>query len=152
MKKRILISILVIAVCFVLIGCGKENNENISDPNNTTNNVENNSNNENTNTSTNDNIHLYSDNTKYVFEFENVTYVFYYSGDEITAYHTYIDYEDAATAQYAYQFLKKEDLEEVDKYYVSGKYLVFEYNKSQYEDMKVSDLKTVYSYMTEVTK
>lgn len=148
MKKKIIIGTIII-MCFLLVGCGKSNDD-IEETidNNQTNNV-------NTSGESNaksEDIKLYSDNTKYVFEMGNVKHVFYYSGEEITAYHAYLDYGDANTAQLSYNLLKAEDLDDVDKYYVNGKYLVFEYNKSQYEDMKASDLKTAYSYMKEITK
>ena len=37
-------------------------------------------------TTSEEDVKLYSDNTKYVFEYTNTKYVFYYSGDKITAY------------------------------------------------------------------
>jgi hypothetical protein len=134
---------------FITTACGTETNNNKGEENT----------NSNTNTETSesektvyDDIELYSDDTKYVFEMGNTKYIFYYSGDEITGYTTYTEYEDAETANAVYSLLKKEDLTGVDKYYTKGKYIVYELNKSEYEDMKASDIKLAYSYMKEVKK
>lgn len=143
MKKKIFISLLVFLLCFVMIGCGKTTDENDNDDvlnNPETNNV----------TTLEDDVKLYSDNTKYVFEYGNTKYVFYYSGDKITAYHTYVNYESASTAKAVYNALKLDDYEDLDKVSVKGKYLLFEWNKSTYEDLSASELKTVYSYMREL--
>jgi len=142
MKRKIFIGLLAIAMCFVLVGCGKtvEDNEedNVLDTGTTTNN------------GSDEEVKLYSDNTKYVFEYVNTKYVFYYSGDTITAYHTYVDYETAASAKAVYSALKLGDYEDLDKVTQKGRYLVFEWNKRTYEDMTASDLRTAYSYMKEL--
>lgn len=145
--KRIVLFVCILFSVFLVTGCGKDEVVN----NNNSNNIENNSSGE-----TYENIELYSDETKIVFRYETTTYVFYYSGEEITGYHTYIDYGDAATAGSAYQVFNTEkkngQMETVDKVYTKGKYVVFEFNKSEYEGMEVKDLRTAYSYMEEVKK
>ena len=142
MKKRIFICLLVFTLCFVMIGCGKTTEEDdtydVLDSDTAS------------ETTSEEDVKLYSDNTKYVFEYTNTKYVFYYSGDKITAYHTYVDYENASTARAVYSALKLNDYEGLDKVSVKGKYLLFEWNESTYEDLSASELKTVYSYMKEL--
>jgi len=147
MKRKVILTMLVLVLFFAITGCGK--NKGLADAADKNSVEQADTSGDN---SSYDDIELYSDSTKYVFELSNTKYVFYYSGDTITAYHTYVDYNDAATAKTAYQLLKLEDYPEVNKYYVKGKYIVFEWNKSQYEDMTVSELKTAYSYMKELKK
>ena len=147
MKKKILLGFLAMTFCFTLTGCGDSNKEEVIDD--TSSNIEETI--ENTKESgVEEELKLYSDDTKYVFQYGNITHVFYYSGDTITAYHSYIDYGDANTATLTNNLLSVEDLVDVDKHYVKGKYIVFEHNKNQYEDMTVSELKTAYSYMKEI--
>ena len=100
---------------------------------------------------TSEEIELYSDDTKVVFLFNKIRYVFYYSGDEITAYHTYVDYGDNATAKMAYSVIDRED-ETIKNCYVDGRYVVFEWEESEYEGLTYSNLRTVYSYMEELKK
>lgn len=154
MKKKIISILCLVLVCTTLTGCGlkskikeyvkselEEEVEKVEDQVN-----------DNDNSETEDEIKLYSDNTKYVFELGNIKHVFYYKGDKITGQHTYIDYNDNDTAKMAEKMLNFDDLENVEKHYVKGKYLVIEYNKNAYENLTVQDVKEAYSYMEEVTK
>ena len=93
----------------------------------------------------NDTIELYSDSTKMVFKNGNTQMIYYYSGEDITAYHAYIDYETAANANYALSLVEIGDI--VEKAYTKGRYLVVEYAKETFEDLKVSHVRTLYSYM-----
>ena len=154
MKKLLKIVLCIVVSCFFLTGCSlknivkghiekefQEGSEKIKEQ------ME-----ESNSSSDEEEIKLYSDNTKYVFEFGSVRYVFYYKGDKITGQETYIDYGSSEMAEMAEKLLKTEDLESVEKHYVKGKYLVLVYNKSAYENLTVSDIKDAYSYMSEVTK
>ena len=89
---------------------------------------------------------IYEGNTTSFLE-----YVFYYSGDEITAYHTYVDYGDNATAKMAYSIIDRDD-ETIKNCYVDGRYVVFEWAESEYEDLTYSNLREAYSYMEELKK
>ncbi len=141
MKNKV-IKILLVLMCFVLVGCGsKKVEQNISshyDDDSITNN-------------SSEEIELYSDDTKVVFLFNKIRYVFYYSGDEITAYHTYVDYGDNATAKMAYSIIDRDD-ETIKNCYVDGRYVVFEWAESEYEDLTYSNLREAYSYMEELKK
>ena len=151
MKKKLLISILIVIFCFTLVGCGKTKEESKETNTNASETTTDNSNDStNGSSSSDEEVKLYSDNTKYVFEFSNTKYVFYYSGDKITAYHTYVDYNDSASAKAAYQLIKMEDYPEVKNITLKGKYIVFEWAESEYEDLTASNIRTAYSYMKEV--
>lgn len=141
--KKIFLSLFLVITLFMITSCGKENDNLDSNSGDSVLEHE---------QHVNDDIELYSDDTKYVFEMGNTKYVFYYEGDTITAYHTYVNYGDSRTARYTYNFIKKEDYPVADKYYVQGKYLVFEWNKSEYQNLKASTLRQAYSYMKEVKK
>ena len=101
--------------------------------------------------STND-LGLYSDDTKYVFLNDNTIHVFYYEDNTITAYHVYVNYEEEELAKYAYDAVTKETTDTVEKYYVKGKYLVFEYKESEYMDLEPSKLEKTYAYMKKIDK
>jgi hypothetical protein len=144
MKKKIILTILVVISIFLIAGCnsnkpneneGKNGNTNVENGNNTTNDVQ-----------------LYSDDSKYVFEYDNTKHVFYYSGDTITAYHTYVKYDTEELAGYAYKLLKIEDFPNATKYYQNGKYIVFEWKSEEYNNMTASEIKIAYSYMKELKK
>ena len=149
MRKKILLSLLALVFLFVVTGCGNKDteNDNTGDNTNNTNVVE-----DNTQTSSDTEWNLFSDDSKTVFENTNTKYVFYHTGETITAYHTYVDYNDAATAAAAYAVFQQQGVEDADKVYLQGRYVVFEWNKSTYEDMTTSTLKLAYSYMKELKK
>ena len=152
MKKKFFVLLITILCLFIISGCGKDkdidnNNDNNNDDNNGSE-VENTS----SSSTTEDDFKLYTDDTKLVYEEGNTKYIFYFSGDTITAYHTYVDYSDPTTANYAYQVFKNDGVETANKFYVKGKYVVFEWNESEYKDLTASQVKLAYSYMKEVRK
>ena len=148
MKKR-LINFITITLCILLItGCGLQNDaeEDIETTNNNT------AEEAETNTSTeSEKIELYSDNTKIVFKNASGSLVFYYSGEKITKYEAYLDYQTPALAQYALSVIEK-DNSTIKNAYVKGRYVVVEYNESEYENMTVSEVRTLYSYLEESQK
>ena len=150
MKKYLLI---LIAFCLTisLTACGKDDGE--ESPTGKEQSSEAANGNEEENSSIEDvaeKIELYSDDTKMVFKNGTSQLVYFYSGDEITAYHAYIDYENAATANYALSLIEKD--ETIAKAYTKGRYLIVEYAKSEYEDLKASEVKALYSYMEQIQK
>ena len=76
--------------------------------------------------------------------------VYYYSGEKITKYEVYLDYNDAATAKFALSVL--DDEEGIKKKYTKGKYLVIEYDESEYDTLTLTEVKTMYSYLEEIKK
>ena len=145
--KKFLLCLMAIVLLFTVTGCGSDNNNDID--NNDQSNVEETS---NQNENNYDEIELYSDDTKLVFASGSGKVVFYYSGDKITAYHAYFDYQTNANANFALRALKYEDNESIDKAYVKGKYVVVEYAASEYENMSLEDVKLTYSYLEELKK
>lgn len=158
MKKKYLLGLFVIIMCFVLVGCGQaeenESGNNSIKQDEIENNNNNNQNETQDNTTQNDaaDIELYSDDTKIVFKNDQGRAVYYYSGKEITAYHVYIDYETAANANIALSVLNTEENETIESAHVEGKYLVIVYKKSTYESLNVDTLRMVYSYLEELKK
>lgn len=146
MKKKVLLILIIFLMTFTLLGCGKESNK--KEEKITRDEIEKLIN--DSDTSSDSEINLYSDDTKIVFENGNSKLVFYYSGNEITAYHSYIDYGDSVTAKYALKVLENGD--NIDKIYTKGKYLVIEYDKSQYETLTLDEVKLTYSYLEELKK
>ena len=133
MKKNIILLFLIILVSIVIIGCKKEekiDNDTIKEAD----------------------LLLYSDKEKKVYEDGNTRYVFYYKDDKITGYQTYIDYDTNALAKKAFKDLDRSKYINASKYYVKGKYIVFEWKKSEYEDLTVNIVKTKYSKMKELIR
>lgn len=155
MKKKILYFLMINLVMFVLVGCGSNTIKNVDDLISESKEAVSEAKDkvvEEVNKADNDEdkIDLYSDDSKIVFANGTVKLVYYYSGDKITAYHTYIDYADAATAKYALSILNKDDT--MGKAYTNGKYLVIEHSESEYEGLTVSEVRATYSYLEEVQK
>ncbi len=143
MKKIILCSLLFLMMLFAT-GCGKTTEDDINEYGNPE------GTNETVNSNDNDKIELYSDNTKMVFQNGTSSLVYYYEGDKITGYHAYIDYGNAATANYVLSMLDKD--ESIAKAYTKGRYVVIEYAESEYENTTTDEIRLLYSYLEEVQK
>ena len=85
---------------------------------------------------------LYTDDKKMVFKDGNKYAIYYYSGTKITGYQDYIDYGTEEAANEALASYKKS--KNVDNVTTNGKYLVLEYNKSEYNDLTIYKLRTMY--------
>ena len=143
MKKIILCSLLFLMMLFAT-GCGNDTTTGEDETNNGG------SSSEVESKSDDDKIELYSDNTKMVFQNGTSSLVYYYEGDKITGYHAYIDYENAATANYVLSMLDKN--ESIAKAYTKGRYVVIEYAESEYENTTTDEIRLLYSYLEEVQK
>lgn len=99
---------------------------------------------------------LRSDGTKLVYKGPDdiSTIVFYYEGDTITREVVYFDYEDVSIANIAAQALKSDEADNdgIKSVAVDGTQVVVEYRESEFEGMSVSDIKTAYAYLQEVTQ
>lgn len=139
MKKKLLI---IFISLLLLVGCNKEKegkiNINLGE--------------EEKPSVTEKDIELYSDNTKLVYVSEKAKLVYYYSGETITGYYIYIDYGDGETAQLALTAFNTNKSTDVKRAYTRGKYLVIEYNESEYKDLSVSKVKKDNSYLEEAKK
>ena len=134
MKKIFLLLILMI-FCFITVGCKKEQNTLPKDV-----------------TPIDGELEAFSDDTKIVFKDNNSTHIFYYDKDIITSHITYIDYATNAIAQAAYEATKLNSNSMVKRAYVNGKYLVFEWKESEYNNMTVEKIRLSYSNMKELIK
>lgn len=145
MKKAlgILISIFMI---FALVGCGNDE-KNIGDI------IENQNNDNKNNEDSEENIKLYSDDTKLVFNFNGVyQIVYYYSDDKITGLEYYYNYGDSATAKYAVTTLKSAYEQETNIKSVEqkGSYVIVKFTEKEYKDDTVEEIKQTYSYLEQI--
>lgn len=101
-----------------------------------------------------------SDGSKYVFTMETTgerdetmpvkTHVVYtYTDDTITGMKTYAEYANAGEAKKAYDlYVSSEGTPvEMSRYSLDGKYVILDADKSEYEDLKASDVKQQIEFM-----
>ena len=144
MKRKLLFGLLAILFAFTLTACG---NDDVIDNNNSNDNdggeiVE--------EKGAFDELDLYSDDTKVVFESGLTRLVFYHDGTVITAYHAYIDYTDNESAEYALSALNKEL--SIKKAYTKGRFLVIEYADEEFEGYTLEDVELAYAIYKKITK
>lgn len=84
-------------------------------------------------------------------EFEPaVTYVvYYYSGDKVNGMKVFFAYDDETEAKEANKNIKMDEKEWAVGRSLNGKYIVFEANEDQYEDLSVSLVKKMIESMRE---
>lgn len=140
--KKILFCLLICLVSFTLTGCGDKEKTNESDVNDT-----------NNNDVSDIDVDLYSDDTKLVFDFNNIyKIVYYYEGSSITGLEYYYNYEDVATAKYAISMIKSqyEELDTVESVKQNGKYIVIKFKEEEFNDTTVEEVKQTYSYLKQI--
>ena len=142
MKKKTYLLLLIGILSIIVTGCTKEE-EKVKDISN----IPESGNFEYIPTN---NDKLYSDKNKIVFANGKAKLVYYYSGETITGYESYIDYEDPVAAKYAESTFEKDD--SIKEVYTKDQYLVVVYNDSEYKDVTLSELKVIYSMLEEVKK
>lgn len=147
--KKILITLSAFIICFALVGCGSQINldDIIGGESGETG-----DNGDDQGTKV-DEIKLFSDDTKLVFNFQDVyTIVYYYSGETITGLEYYYNYGDASTASYAKmtltnQYKEGDNIESITQ---NGKYLIVKFKPDAYKDTTASEVKQTYSYLNQV--
>ena len=148
--KKILLTLLALFLSFSLTACGSDEEKEENKGGEKTSEVETDEGeNNNSVEDVAEKIKLYSDDTKMVFKNGNTQLVYYYSGDKITAYHAYIDYETAALANLALSTIEENDTA-IAKAYTNGRYLVVEYAESEYENTTVKEIRALYSYLEQI--
>ena len=155
MKKKVLLlgGILVI-MCFILTGCGNENNTQKAE------NSKSSSNSSSTSSQTTSNNvgkelkfdvnDLYSDNEKLVFKNTNTSYIILpYENGTITQHFTCLIKENNQEAQTMYDAFKKESSNNGLQAYVIGNYYIYEHSaeNDEYIGQNVSTMKMAYSSM-----
>lgn len=155
-SKKLLAILLVCVVSISLTGCGsniKNELDNIVDQfENDNNQDEENKGNEN-NSNKDDSMKLYSDDTKLVFNMEDLYYiVFYHNGNEVTGLEYIYDYPDIETVKFFEKTVKAsyEADDSVEKVEVKGKQLRIKFKKSVYDGQTVESIKQAYSYLEEM--
>ena len=158
MKRKILFSVLAIIMCLTIVGCGKEEKQNnilgdiIENFTNSENNDKDDSskNNDDKDTSL-DEIKLYSDDTKMVFNFyDQYNIVYHYKGDTITGLELYYDYGTEELAKISKSAIEQTQDYEIKSVVQKGRYVIVTYNEEAYQDMTVEEVKQTYSYLEQV--
>ena len=148
MKKKLFIILLVGLLFITLTGCGK--NEEIPNADN----GESVKPGARDGETENDEIKLYSDDTKLVFDATAYKMVFYYSGEKITGLEYYVDYQDSATAAYALASVKTQYNEEdnIDSITQNGRYILVKFTEEEYKDLSVEEVKSTFSYFKQINE
>ena len=153
--KKLLKSLLgVFCVCVLLVGlteCGNAENE---EENNDINN-QGEPNAESDPEDVVDEVKLYSDDTKIVYNYSNIYYIVYYhDGTNITGLEFVYNYPDRETAAIALTTLKTtyEDSanENVESITQEGKQITIKFNEEEYKDDTLEEIKSTYSFLEEV--
>lgn len=155
MKKKVLLGFLFSLIILLSVGCGKEEKDLNGIFGGKGNDVtEKDNDNGSTPSDQVDEISLYSDDTKMVFDFMGVyKLVYYYSGDVITGLEYYFDYGAAATAAYSVATIKSTYQQENIKSVVQkGRYVIVTFNESEYASTTVEEIKSTFSFLAEVQK
>lgn len=144
--------LLVLFISLSLMACSKEENEPI--PGNNDAPIENTDNSENQGDADDlENLNLYSDDTKIVFNFNDVyNIVYYYEGNEITGMEYYYNYQTSEVAAYAKAGIEASKDENVESVIQKGQYIIVKFNEKEYNDYTLEEIKQTYSYLEEVKK
>lgn len=143
---------LTLVLAVLLTGCGnKENSDDFSKNAQTKdNNLKNGDSKE---PSTVDDMKLYSDDTKIVFNMQDVYYlVYYHNGHEITGLEYIYDYQDSAAAKSAAAVLKTTQDENIEKIEAIGSKVKVVFKKEQYKGETLESVRQTYSYLEEIKK
>ena len=100
-----------------------------------------------------------SDDTKYVLTqdyglsgaVKTHTVIYYDKDDNITKWENYLEYDDAETANAAYEYVKDVNQEKSGvKFSINGKYIISEYPKETYENTAASTYKQWFDSLTKL--
>jgi hypothetical protein len=146
-RNKFLIILIAFFVFFSLVGCDKEAVLEKGDDTNTNTN--------DTNEESETDLKLYSDDSKIVFNFNDLYYITYYhNGETITGLEYVYDYGSYETAKmyvdsYAINDSYKQE-NNVKSIKQNGQYLIITFNESEYEDQTLESIKQTYSYLEQV--
>jgi len=168
MKKKIFGSLSILLISFSLVGCGGEEekqdenkllndmlegliNEEININDNYNDNEINESDIDNIIDSTIDNIELYSDSEKLIYNFNNLYHlIYYYEGNKITGLQYRYDYGSAELAALSKSILETDNDPSIKSVVQDGRYIIVTYNEEEYKDMTVEEVKETYSYLEQI--
>ena len=136
MKKKYLIGIMTLLLCFTLIGCTnkKEETKNPDEP-----------------TRVDESKFVTNDKTL-VYKEADAYFVYEHEGEKITSYATYISYPNHELAQQVYDANKDQKYDTVKELYVDGNYLVYVWAESEYKDYTLTSIKELNKEMKLVDK
>lgn len=156
MLKKILknlFAILLISIISIsLTGCDDKNDDDII---NNANKQSEKNNTKKENEDVNDVVALYSDDTKMVFNVDDVYYmVYYHDGTKITGMEYVYSYPDVETAKFTETTLKStyEKNDGVESVERSGKQIKILFDDDSYEDLSVEEVKKTYSMYEQIYK
>ena len=138
MEKIIFFVLIATIICMVLTGCENKNDKETESNDETQTIVEINE------------IELFSDDKKIVYKDGEEFLSYLYSGDTIVGYSRYKDCGDANKANE--ELKTAEENEKIIKIYTTGKYLVTDYAKSEFEGKTVNDIRSINAELEEVKK
>lgn len=150
MKKKLLVSIFIVVLCFALTGCGNSVSDIIDD---VTGDITNDIIDTGDDNNATNGINLYSDNNKIVYNYYDAYFmVFYHDGTNITGEELYYNYQDVTTASYALASIKADmdDEEGIESVKQSGTYVIVKYDSSMYEGFTVETVRAAYAALDEV--
>ena len=138
MKKKYLIGLLTLLLCFTLIGCTKKEEK---DPNDKTN-----------PDTAYDEKKFVTDDKTLVYKESDSYLIFEHEGDKITASRTYIDYKSPEQAKIFYDQEKDKKYDTVKSFTVDGRYIIYEWAESEYKDYTLDQIKKLYKDLEIVEK
>ena len=135
MKKKFLIGLLAVVMCFTLTGCGEEKANSDAD-----NNHDGSQQQENDNTPVAEDYEIKSTDNKLVFvDSTGMNYsAFYFENDKIVKYEAVMKFPSAELAKIAYQTAKEEN--DNVKVSVKGSYVIVEEDANEYDDLTKTQL------------
>jgi hypothetical protein len=148
MSKKILLGLLLLASCFLVVGCGNKATNDLKNV------VEKENKETNEESSEEPSIKLYSTDNKLVYNMSDIYFIvidFDNSGNA-TGFKWIYDYGDITTAASMVAAIRANMEEATDIKSVSqdGKYIVVDYNESAYEGLTYETTKTAFSMYEQI--
>ncbi|MDO5569609.1 MAG: hypothetical protein Q4G04_05850 [bacterium] len=150
MKKIKMLAVLSF-ISLLLVGCGQTTNNNTANESGSTTSEK--SLNQTENVS--EDVELYSDDTKLVFNFyDTYKIVYYYSGNTITGLEWYYTYDsvEVATVSLAAINANLTSDDQVESVTQNGRHIIVKMKPAAYEGMTTEEVKSTYSYLEQVYK
>ena len=90
------------------------------------------------------------DDNKIEFQEENSKIIYYYQGDKITGYESYITFDSKEVAEVAVKAFNDGSNPNIEKAYVDDKSVVIVYNEKAYQSKSLEDIKNEYEHVIKV--
>ena len=90
------------------------------------------------------------DDNKIEFQEGNSKIIYYYQGDKITGYESYITFDSKEVAEVAVKAFNDGSNPNIEKAYVDDKSVVIVYNEKAYQSKSLEDIKNEYEHVIKV--